>query len=196
MIGEYLAWPGNLELRQIDGARRITGKFNYSSLATVADRGITRKEMFMPNSLAFAIDNPERRIDLLVGHDWAKPVASRQSGTLLISNSPESVDFEATLPPAELTPTWVTDVEKAIVFGVMTGVSPGFTVPPKAVVPDAERLVPEVGNTGVMVRQIHQGVLREMSIVTSGAYISSYVELREEDANAVLFVPRRLLACL
>ena len=189
---DFLAWPGELEIRQVGGARHITGKFRYSETAVVADRGAQRKEVIMPNAFSFSIDTePERRLDLLVGHDFGKPIASRQSGTLVISNSAESVDFEAMLPTEELTPSWVTDAEKAIANGTMTGLSPGFRVPPKSVVPGAERLVPEPGNTGVMVRQVHAAVLREMSIVTSGAYVDAYVELREEDtANVVLFLPR------
>lgn len=46
----------------------------------------------MPNSLRFAIEEePERRIDLLVGHDFGKPIASRQSGTLQIENAVDAV---------------------------------------------------------------------------------------------------------
>ena len=194
-MNEYLAWPGELEIRQVGGARQIVGKFRYSSTAVIADRGQTRKEIIMPNAFQFAIDTePERRLDLLVGHDFGKPIASRQSGTLLISNSAESVDFEAMLPAEELTPSWVTDAEKAIANGTMTGLSPGFRVPPMSVVPGAERLVPEPGNTGVQIRQVHAAVLREMSIVTSGAYVDAYVELREEEesTNAVIFLPRRV----
>ena len=195
---DYMAWPGELEIRQVGGARQIVGKFRYRSTAVMADRGTQRKEVIMPNAFKFAIDTePERRIDLLVGHDFGKPIASRQSGTLTIADSAESVDFEAMLPPDELTPSWVTDAEKAIQNGTMTGLSPGFTVPPKAVVPGAERLVPEPGNTGVQVREVHAAVLREMSIVTSGAYVDAYVELRDDEpANAFIFLPRRLLLCL
>ena len=197
-MSDYMAWPGELEIRQVGGAKRITGKFRYSETAVIADRGQVRKEVIMPNAFEFATDTePERRIDLLVGHDFGKPIASRQSGTLVISNSAESVDFEAMLPPEELTPSWVTDAEKAIANGTMTGLSPGFRVPPKSAVPGAERLVPERGNTGVQVRQVHAAVLRELSIVTSGSYVDAYLELREEtDATAVLWVPRRLFLCL
>ena len=194
---QVMAWPGDLEVRQVGGAREIVGKFRYGSLGTVADRGVTRKEMFMPDAFAYAINTPERRIDLLVGHNWGQPVASRQSGTLVISSSPESVDFIATLPAEALTASWVTDAEKSIKNGTMVGLSPGYVVPPLSVVPGAEDLIPEPGNPGVKIRRIFSGVLREMSIVTSPVYIDAMVELRDEQAaNVVLFVPRRLLLCL
>ena len=47
---DFLAWPGELEIRQVGGARHITGKFRYSETAVVADRGAQRKEVIMPNA--------------------------------------------------------------------------------------------------------------------------------------------------
>ena len=69
----------------------------------------------------------------------------------------------------------------------MVGLSPGFRVPPKGVVPNAESLRPEPGNPSVMIRQINDAVLREMSVVTSGAYLDALVEIRS--ANVVMFLP-------
>ena len=46
---------------------------------------------------------------------------------------------------------------------------------------NAERDVPEPGNPGVTIRQVHEAVLREFSILTSGAYEDAGVELRMED---------------
>ena len=196
-MNEYAAWPGELEIRQLGGARSIAGIFKYSSLAVVADRGVTRKEMIMPNAFAFAINDPARRMDFLVGHSFDKPIASRAAGTFAIEDSADAVRFVATLPPEELTPTWITDAEKAIANGTMTGLSPGFTVPPMSAVQGAEDLIPEPGNPGVKIRRVFQAVVREWSVVTSGAYVDAQVDLREEsDATAVLFLPRRLFLCL
>ena len=125
-----------------------------------------------------------------MGHSFDKPIASRQSGTLAIVNTPEAVTFEATLP--EDPPSWVVDAEKAIAAGIMTGLSPGFRVPPKSVVPNAERFIPEPGNPGVQIRQVNDAVLREMSIVTDAIFDDAAVELRsEEHANAYLYLPQR-----
>ena len=82
-MGEYAEFEGNLEIRQFGGARSIVGTFNYGKTGTISDRGRVRKESFASRAFAFAIEQePERKIDLLVGHDFGKPVASRQSGTL------------------------------------------------------------------------------------------------------------------
>lgn len=62
--------------------------------------------------------------------------------------------------------------------GLIKGVSPGFRVPPKSAVPDAERLVPEPGNPGVMIRKLSALLLYELSLVTRPAYEQSEAELR------------------
>ena len=182
-----IALPGQLEIRQEAGLRVMIGAFPYGTLATISDRGVVRKETFLPNALGYSIEDSSRKIDILVGHDFGKPVASRQSGTLQIRDTPRAVEFEAQLPdPA---PSWVVDMERAIMAGTMTGLSPGFRVPPPSAVRDAETLVPEPGNPGVKIRQIRAGVLRELSVVTNGQYDDAYVELRAEDMgdyNALL----------
>ena len=196
-MGEYAAFEGNLEIRQFGGARSIVGTFNYGTAGTVADRGRVRKESFASRAFAFAIDQePTRKLDLLVGHDFGKPIASRQAGSLKITDSADAVRFEATLPDEALTPSWVLDVEKAIANGTMVGLSPGFRVPPVSVVPNAERLIPEPGNPGVQIRQISDAVLREFSIVTAGIYDDAMVELRAEDLAAVTFRPWSVFAWL
>ena len=167
------------------------GTSNYGSLGTTSDRGRIRKESFGSRAFRFAIDQePDRKIDLLVGHDFGKPIASRQAGSLVIADSAEAVMFTATLPEEALTPSWVLDVEKAIANGTMRGLSPGFRVPPTSVVPNAERLIPEPGNPGVQIRMIDHAVLREFSVVTSATYDDATVELRSEDLAVATFEPR------
>ena len=63
----------------------------------------------------------------------------------------------------------------------MTGLSPGFTVPPASAVPDAERLENESGNPGVQIRVIREAVLREFSVVTAPAYADAAVDLRADN---------------
>ena len=89
--------------------------------------------------------------------------------------------FEATLPAVENSPSWILDAVKAVELRLVLGISPGFVIPPKSVVPNAETFEPEPGNPGVQVRVIHAAVLRELSLVTSPAYRDSSVDLRAED---------------
>ena len=95
----------------------MIGRFNYRSMATMRDRGSVRKERFAPLAFDYSIErDPAAKIDILVGHSFDKPIASRQAGTLNISHTAEAVTFEAMLPADP--PSWVVDVEKAIDGGV------------------------------------------------------------------------------
>ena len=167
-----------LEIRRSGGVSTLSGRFNYGSTATIRDRGRRRKERFAPRAFRFAIEDETRQIDILVGHDFGKPIASRKAGTLQIADADDGVSFEAKLPDDP--PSWVVDAEKSIAAGLMIGLSPGFTVPPASVVPDAERFEPEPGNPGVKIRVIREAVLRELSVVTAPAYADAAVDLRAE----------------
>ena len=169
---------GELEIRRSGGSRTVRGRFNYSSMATIRDRGRVRKERFEPGAFRYAIEDDSRQIDVLVGHDFGKPLASRKAGTLIIEDGADAVTFEARLPDDP--PSWVIDAERAIAAGLMTGLSPGFSVPPASAVPDAERLEDEPGNPGVQIRVIRAAVLREFSIVTAPAYADAAVDLRAD----------------
>ena len=117
----------------------------------------------MPGAFRFAIEDASRDINLLVGHDYGKPLASKLAGTLVIRDTAAALEFEAPLPDT----TWARDLRAGIQGGAaMYGLSPGFSVPPVDVVPGAETLTPEAGNPGVMVRTINEAVLFEASIVS------------------------------
>ena len=74
-----------LEIRRSGQSRVLRGRFNYGSMATVRDRGRVRKERFEPRAFRFAIEDETRQLDILVGHDFGKPIASRKAGTLEIA---------------------------------------------------------------------------------------------------------------
>ena len=181
---------GALEIRQTGQGRILAGRFNYGSQATIRDRGRVRKERFEPRAFRFSIEDEARQIDVLVGHSFDKPIASRKAGTLAIRDGDDAVEFEARLP--EDPPSWVIDAERAIAAGLMTGLSPGFSVPPASAVADAERLEPEPGNPGVQIRVIREAVLREFSVVTAPAYADAVVDLRAENFGRELRRRRRV----
>ena len=178
---ERAIYEARLETRQAGRhARRILGAFPYNSLATRSDRGRTRKERFSPGAFAFSLNDDAADITLLRGHQFDAPIASRNAGTLVFDDTPEELRFEATLPPEDEWPSWIRDTVLAIEAGLMRGLSPGFRVPPTSAVPDAEALIPEPGNPGVLIRDIRSALLFEMSILTRAAYKETAVELRAE----------------
>ena len=215
-------WPVELELRQ--GGRELRGTFPYGALATIRDRGRTRKERFASDSAGWqlrefarlqaelgtllqgAIDEvlgevrelrqvetpaiaakraelAARNVDLLYGHDFNRPIASMLAGSLTVTSDDAALRFTATLPPDGERPSWMEDAVRAVRSGLVRGISPGFRVPPRDVVPNGEELIPEPGNPGVMIRQINQALIPELSLVTRPAYVDSAVDLRHGDAG-------------
>lgn len=185
---------GQLEIRQEGGARLLHGTFPYGGLAVISDRGSLRKETISPGAFRYAIDNTvdrtgtEIRLDILIAHDWNRPIASRQSGSLTIRDTGKEVVFDATLPdPA---PSWVVDMERAVGAGIQTGLSPGFRPVPNTIARNAVTFTKEA-ETGVEIRNVNVAMLREMSVVTSGGYHGANVELRAEDLGLEPPTPRR-----
>lgn len=172
-------WPvSGLEIRSQDKRPTIVGRFPYKALATLQDRGTVRKESIEPGAFSFSINAPDRDVHLLVGHSYDKPIASKEAGTLEFNDTEDFLEFIAQIPPGAERATHITDLLIMLGAGLIKGVSPGFRVPPKDVVPGAEKLIPEPGNPGVMIRQLFQLVLYELSLVTLPAYRESQAELR------------------
>ena len=152
----------------------------------MSDRLKTRKETFSAGAFQFSIAEAQAkraRIDLLDGHSFDKPLANTIDDSVVFSEIPTengglSLVFEATLPVRSQQPTYMQDLILKVQSGLARGVSPGFRVPPKSVVANAEELIPEPDNPAVNIRRINQAVLYEMSIVTRAAYLESSIENR------------------
>ncbi len=144
----------DLEVRQLDKRPVISGRFPYNTWAVHSDRGTVRKEEIMKGAFDFTLSNPLAEINLLFGHSFDKPLASRQSGSLTLTDTESFLEFVATIPEGAERASHVVDALAMLGSGLVKGVSPGFRVPPKNVVPDAEKLVPEPNNPSVMIRQL------------------------------------------
>lgn len=173
-------WPARgLEVRREGKRPVIAGRFVYGDLATLADRGQVRKERIMPRAFSFALEEEDDRdIHLLFGHSFDMPLASRRNGSLVLTDSDDALSFTASIDPSLEDVSHIRDALALLAAGLVTGISPGFRVPPKDTVPNAERLDPEPGNPGVFIRTLLALVLFELSLVTRPAYQSSQAELR------------------
>lgn len=172
-------WPAaGLELRRQGKRPVIAGRFPYGALATLADRGKVRKERIARGAFDFTLADDDLEVNLLLGHDFDKPLASRQNGSLVLRDTDDALTFEASILPDLEDVTHVRDALAMLGAGLVTGISPGFRVPPKEAVPDNQRLDPEPGNPSVFIRTIMQLVLYELSLVTRPAYRESQAELR------------------
>ena len=206
----FEAWEGELEIRRRGGARILRGRFPYKRQATVKSSGRTRKERIGPDAFGWQLrefkrlhteelpkmlagawtqaqrelleEQLERRnVHILAGHDFNKPLGDMKRGTARVSSSSAALDFEVDLPDEDDMPSYFLDVVKEVRTNRVGGVSPGFRVPPRSVVPNAEIIEPEPGNPGVGIRVINAAVLHEISIVSRPAYASTDVDLRAED---------------
>ena len=184
-------------------------------MATVMDRGRVRKERIGPDAFGWqirefgklqqelaatiqsAVDEARvqvlrqelerRNIHVLAGHSYDKPMGDMLRSGARVTSTREAIDFEIDLPDEGAQPSYMRDVVAMVRAGLIGGISPGFRVPPRAVVPDGERLEPEPGNAAVQVRVIENAVLSELSIVTRPAYSETGIDVRALEA----LTPRR-----
>lgn len=202
-------FDGSLEIRARGEGRVLSGKFPYNRTATVRSSGRARKERFASNSMSWQVrefqklqgeladvlkssvdqarkellveqleDALERRNTfLLVGHDYNRTVGDMRSGSLSVKHTAQAVELEAQLPAEGDMPSWVRDAVLAVKAGQLRGVSPGFRVGAKG----GERLIPEPGNPGVMIREIQDAVVFEYSLVARPAYSGTDVDARAGD---------------
>lgn len=182
-------YPGELEIRKRhDGARVVRGRFPYNKRAVLTDggnKGRPVKERFKPGAFLYRIEAPGEEIHLLVGHDYDRPLASKLNGTLSFKDTVLALFFEAVILPKVLETSYAKDTLALIAAGLSVGLSPGFRIPPKATVPDAETLTEEDPSEGrAVIRTINDCLLYEMSIVTRPAYDEATVETDEEPVEA------------
>ena len=128
-----------------------------------------------------------RDVHALVGHSFDKPLGSIVGGALIIEEILDDeedprLEFEVELPENEdKWPSHVVDTVRNIEAGYIGGISPGFMIPPKEAVPNAETFEPEEDNPEVLIRVIHEAILVELSLVTRPSYSESSVDVRAED---------------
>ena len=65
-------------------------------------RAVSAKSAFAPGAFGFTLDDVQREINLLVGHDYSMPLASRKAGSLKLRDTPDALTFEAALPSNQL----------------------------------------------------------------------------------------------
>ena len=203
---DYPILDGSLEIRARGAGRVLSGRFPYGSTATIRSSGTVRKERFAAGSMSWqvrefeklqaelgrvmqgSVDRARREIleeqlerrntHLLAGHSYDRAIADMRTGNLKVRHTREAVEIEAELPPESRQPSWVRDAVLAVEGGQLRGISPGFQVPAGK---GGERLVPEEGNPGVMVREITDAVVFEYSLVARPAYASTEVDARADD---------------
>jgi HK97 family phage prohead protease len=193
---------GTLELRASSKGRGIRGRFPYNKRAVLSDggkNGKPRKEEFAPGSFKYSLENTDSSpIHLLSGHSYDKPLASTENKTLVLTDTPDALTFDAEITEQVAQISWVQDLFALIEAGLSIGLSPGFRIPPERAVPadQAEKITQEAYDPsrnmyGAIIRTILQAILFELSIVTRPAYDDAQVEARNWQPNdAGVLVPK------
>lgn len=167
MLWGGVADGGGLELRREDnGGVRLRGRFPYMAETILAPG---RAERIAARAFAARID-AGGDIHLLAGHDYDKPLASREAGTLTLRDGDAALEIEALVTPALAQATWARDFLAAHAAGLVRGLSPGFRVPP-----GGERI--ERRGDGLL-RTVTAAELMELSAVTVPAYGAAQIEAR------------------
>ncbi|GAB5449902.1 MAG: hypothetical protein Hals2KO_02300 [Halioglobus sp.] len=183
--------PCDLEVRRAAGTITIVGQFNYGSTATLSAGGKGRrplKERIHSEAFSFAVQDPEREINLLFGHSWDKPLASKLGGSLALRDTKEALHFEARIADEVANTSHGKDALALLGAGLATGVSPAFRVPD---IPNAETVEQENPASGkALIRTVRQAVLYELSIVTRGAYPDAQAQIDQRSWELTQSVAR------
>ena len=163
----------------------------YGVTATLSDggrKGRPRKERFASRAFEYRVEQPDADIHLLVGHDYGKPLASKLTETLSLTDGDDALSFEASIPASVLDTQHGRDALALLSAGLAVGLSPGFRLPPERAVEDAESVErepdnPDEGQNGAVIRTVKAALLYELSLVTRPAFEEAQVEARRWQAN-------------
>ena len=169
------------EVRQ--SGRGLGGRFSYNTPTVLRSRGRKRKQTVRPGAFRFAIQDETREINLLLGRDYDKPLASKQAGTLNLIDTPEGLEFAVDLLPDT---SYVRDFRAGLSSGAfVAGVAALYAIPPLAVVPGATEIIQDPDNPDVDIEVVNQAVLTALA-VTTRAPRGNPGEVSERAAEAAL----------
>ena len=161
--GDVSAYGRSLLVNIRQTGAGLAGAFRYNTETVTSDRGRDRKQVVAPGAFDFAIDAPDREINLIMGRSYDRPLASKRAGTLEISNSERELVFTVERLPDT---TYAQDLRAGLASGAAVyGVQPLFQIPPPDVVPNAVETVPEVPGGDVMVERVNAAVLTALAVV-------------------------------
>ena len=148
-----------VEMRQ-DG-EGLEGRFFYDADMIISDSDRVRKERIRPGAFTFALEAPDREINLMLGSP-ERPLASKRAGTLKLRDTPNFLHF---LVPRLPRTSYVNDMlallaGRSVIFGLL----PFFLLPPPSIIPNASAEEPEPGNPGVFRRMILSAVLTGLAV--------------------------------
>ena len=169
------------EVRQ--SGRGLGGRFSYNTPTVLRSRGRKRKQTVRPGAFRFAIQDETREINLLLGRDYDKPLASKQAGTLNLIDTPEGLEFAVdALPDTSLMSR---DFRAGLSSGAfVAGVAALYAIPPLAVVPGATETIPDVDNPDVRCRgSPRSAILTALAVTLPARHAATLAKCSERAAE-------------
>ena len=184
-----------VEVRQ--NGNGLSGAFTYEVDSVIADSGRRRKQRVRPGAFSFALRQPDREINLVLGSP-ERPLASKMAGSLELEDTREELRFRVRRLPET---SYARDFLGLLRAGsILAGLVPFFLIPPPDVEPDAEEEEEEEGNPGVFRQIVKVGLLTALAILfrpprgNPGSVFSREdgEDLEERDSGIVVPKRRRL----
>ena len=155
------AYKQSIPMVRQDG-EGLAGELPYDTDAVIADSGRRRKQRIKPGAFSFALREPDREINVVLGSP-ERPLASKQGGTLQLFDTLSALSFR--IPRLPRTSYSLDFLELLRTGSIVAGLIPFFLVPPPDVVPDAEGEEEEEGNPGVFRHIVYAATLTALAIM-------------------------------
>ena len=171
-----------VESRQT-GERIVTGEIPYGEFTVINHEGVglgkPRKLSYKERCFAHSLNQLVRDITLGVYREQARQLASRNAGSLFLTDSPTALKFRAVLPP-ENQISLIDDAVNLIRSDVGDwGIEPQIQIPPQDIVRTPSFIVrPETPGSNVYVQEMQDVSLRGLRIVPRGGVPNSKVQVR------------------
>ena len=150
------------------GSEGIEGEFTYDQDTIISADKKVRKERVKPGAFKYAIESPDREINLVLG-DNSRPLASKKAGSLVLEDTPTALRFKVEKLPRT---SYTADFLGMLRAGTITpGVVPFFSPTPASVAArlfkDGKAVLtePEKGNPGIFRRVVRSGLLTALAIL-------------------------------
>ena len=144
----------------------LVGRYAYDSRQVIRDRGKVRKLQYLPRSMKFSINDPEREIVARLGRN-GPVLASKLANILDFRDGARYLDVAL---PLIREVSYVGDFERLFRAGqIKPGLDVVTRIPPSKAVPNAVKLVPELGNAAVHIEKVAQSVLYSVALLSVGS---------------------------
>ena len=190
------AYPQSVIMEVRAAGNGISGEFKYDTDTVLSSSGKVRKQRIRPGAFTFAINAPDREINLVLG-DSSRPLASKQAGSLELEDTPTALKFRVKQLPKT---SYARDFLGLLRAGsIAPGIIPLFQRTPKHVDANADYEEEESKGSGTYRRVVRNGLLTALSVLfrpprgNPGSLFSIFGRRPQKPRPSVFTRPRRMV---